>query len=193
MNSFNKLVCGFLFGAVLSACGAEDFDDDTAEARYAGPPINDENRDITLSEISGIWEIEVEIKSVDENGQIVESHPVIINEFVRVITEDGQHFDYDYQGDPKAEMFGYYRNCYVKQNEAAIEKKPEGGFSLIEQGGADGFIITFTTNTNFDIKDGKLVSGLSPFIWNCKCDPQIIQMDRSDLTIEYLDSMLCED
>lgn len=78
-------------------------------------------------------------------------------------------------------------------HETDIEKKPEGGFFLIEQDEADGFSLTFSTYTNFDIKDGKLVSALSPFIWDCKCDPQIIQMDRSNLTIVYLESMLCED
>lgn len=193
MNSFNKLVCVLLFGSILAACGAEGFEDDPASVRYSGPPIDDNNRDITLSEISGIWGAAVEITSLFDDGQAVGDIPAITDEFVMVITEDGKYFEYDYKGDTRAERLGDYGNCYVKHSEAAIEKKPEGGFSLIQQGEADGFTLAFSTDTNFDIKEGKLVTALSPFIWDCKCDPQIIQMAPADLTIENFESMLCED
>lgn len=191
MNTFNKLVCGFVFGTILSGCGAEGFEEEAVSDRYSGPRINDNNRDIGLAEISGIWEANVEITSL-VNDQIIGDELASVDEFVMVITEQGRYLEYDYKGDSQAERAGEYGNCYVKQYDATIEKKPEGGFSLIEESESEGFIFTFSTDTNFDIKEGKLVSALSPFIWDCKCDPQIIHLPRSSLTIEDLESMLCE-
>lgn len=191
MNSFNKLVCGLLFGTILAGCGAEGFEEETASDRYSGPQIDDNNRDIGLAEISGVWEANVEVSSISD--QVIGGELVTVDEFVMVITEQGKYVEYDYKGDSKAERLGEYGNCYVKHSDAIIEKKPEGGFSLIEGSKSEGFIITFSTDTNFDIKDGKLVSALSPFIWDCKCDPQIIHLPRSNLTVEDLESMLCED
>lgn len=191
MNSFNKLVCGLLLGAVLAGCGAEGFEEEAVPDRYSGPRIDDNNRDIGLAEISGMWEANVKVSS-NLRDQIIGYEPVA-DEFVMVITEQGKYVEYDYKGDPRAERLGEYGNCYVKHSEAIIEKKPEGGFSLIQGTESEGFILTFSTDTNFDIKDGNLVSALSPFIWDCKCDQQIIHLPRSNLTIEDLESMLCED
>jgi len=177
--TFKILTSGLIMACVIATtgCGGKTDEGSTLlpPQEMLGPQISDNNRDLTVADISGQWKFNIEVYGPQDEAWAM-------NEYHVIITPTGEYYEYDYMGDSLAERQNEYGNCFKTLNEGLIEKLPDGGFQISM--GSDNII--FYTYANYELNDGKLLDPATIY------GGDVVSAVASSFTREDILQMACD-